>query len=148
VGGARGPRAPIHATAIGKAIAAALSPERVAALLRDRPLHAITSRTITSRAQFDVELEVTRERGFAIDVGECQDDANCVAAAVFDGTGVIAGISVSATAGQMPAADLPLVGAAVAETARKLSANLGQRPDRGQSGSTSRLSSQSQWSTS
>lgn len=123
-----GSREPVHATAIGKAMAAACSPERLAAILRDRPLHAVTRRTITSRAQFDVEMDATRARGYAVDLGECQESAHCVAAAVYDVSGVIAGISVSAIANQLPEDDIRIVGAAVAQAACKLGEKLGRRP--------------------
>jgi IclR family acetate operon transcriptional repressor len=123
-----GSREPIHATAIGKAMAAACNPERLAAILRDRPLHAVTRRTITSRAQFDIEMEATRARGYAVDLGECQESAHCVAAAVTDGSGLIAGISVSAIANQLPEDDISIVGAAVSQAAYKLAEKLGRRP--------------------
>jgi IclR family acetate operon transcriptional repressor len=124
-----GSREPVHATAIGKAMAAACEQERLAAILRERPLHAVTPRTITSRAQFETELAATRARGYAIDLGECQENAHCVGAAICDATGVIGGISVSATASQMPEQDIPLVGAAVARAARSLSEMRGRRPE-------------------
>lgn len=123
-----GSREPVHATAIGKAMAAACTADRLAAILRDRPLHAVTRRTITSRAQFDIEMDATRARGYAVDLGECQESAHCVAAAVRDSSGLIAGISVSAIADQLPEDDIRVVGTAVAQAAYKLGEKLGRRP--------------------
>ncbi|MDR7586293.1 MAG: IclR family transcriptional regulator [Armatimonadota bacterium] len=91
-----GARSPVHSTALGKAIAAHLPDEEVEAIVRQRGLPALTSRTITSLAAFRRELEKTRLRGFAEDNGETEPEASCVAAPVFGfGGQVVAAVSIS-----------------------------------------------------
>ncbi|ELY50903.1 IclR family transcriptional regulator [Natronolimnohabitans innermongolicus] len=58
---------PLHSNATGKAILANLPPERVDEILETQGLTALTSATITDEAQLRAELEVVRERGYAVD---------------------------------------------------------------------------------
>jgi IclR family acetate operon transcriptional repressor len=120
-----GAREPLHATALGKAIAAHLDAEILRRVLADRPLTPITLRTISSRVLLEHELALTRERGFSTDEGECRVEGHCVAAPLFDSRGIIGAISVSATSSQLPAADFQLVGASVISAARVVSQALG-----------------------
>jgi DNA-binding IclR family transcriptional regulator len=76
-----------HATAIGKAILAAVPPRDRAALLGPAPYSAFTDRTITSGEQLDRELAVTAERGYAVDDGEFAVGAVCIAAVIRDSKG-------------------------------------------------------------
>jgi DNA-binding IclR family transcriptional regulator len=57
---------PLHCTANGKALLAAMSSEQVKALLPSR-LRRFTSATVSSRAQLIAELEQVREDGVAFD---------------------------------------------------------------------------------
>jgi IclR family acetate operon transcriptional repressor len=123
-----GDREPIHATAVGKAIAAALSQEQLDRVLAAHPLRSLTPQTITSRSQFDAELERVRERGYAIDDGECVAGARCVGAAIEDAHKVVGGISVTASASALHTDDLPRLGGLVAESARVIGESLGIEP--------------------
>jgi DNA-binding IclR family transcriptional regulator len=58
---------PLHASASGKALLAALSPEAYADLKKHLRLPAITRNTITSWAALDREIESVRETGLAFD---------------------------------------------------------------------------------
>jgi DNA-binding IclR family transcriptional regulator len=88
---------PIHATALGKAIAAYLPPEQVDALLPKGKLPKLTSRTLVLRSQLKAELLQVRRRGYAINDQETIAGAILVGAPLFDSLGrVFAGISVSA----------------------------------------------------
>ena len=116
---------PLHATAIGKAIAAALPPDELRSLLASYTMRPLTPATITSRARFEAEVEQVRERGYAVDNAECQPGARCVGAAIRDRYGVIGGISMSASLEHLPDEDLTLAGAAVRDAANAVSAELG-----------------------
>lgn len=120
-----GSREALHATAVGKAIGAALPKEALSQILREHPLRQYTPNTITRRSQLAKELARIREFGYAIDVGECQSGAHGVAASILNMSGVVGAISVSATANQLPAEDFEIVGAAVADAARRISSALG-----------------------
>ncbi len=75
-----------HATAVGKVFLA------YGGSLPDGPLVAYTDRTITDRRVLAVEVERTRERGWAQAVGEREDDLNAIAAPVLDNTGQLVAI--------------------------------------------------------
>jgi IclR family acetate operon transcriptional repressor len=88
---------PVHATALGKAIAAHLSPKEVNALLPRGKLPKFTSHTLTSRSELKAELLRVQRRGYAINDEETIEGAVLVSAPLFDCLGkAFAGISVSA----------------------------------------------------
>jgi IclR family acetate operon transcriptional repressor len=73
-----------HATAAGKAMAAYLSPERRAELLRSMPRSAITKYTLTDPARIEQDWSEIRQRGFATNDEETILGAAFLAAPVFD----------------------------------------------------------------
>ena len=77
-----GSRLPAYATASGKALLAGLDPKGVATMLGRRRLSALTPRTITSRDELERELAATRERGYAVNRGESEEDLWAVAARI------------------------------------------------------------------
>src|SRR6266511_2671442 len=78
----RGDRDPVHATALGKAIAANLPDRRVRAILEAEGMPQLTQRTLTDQDAYLVEMAGTRERGYALDDGEHEIDGRCVAVPV------------------------------------------------------------------
>jgi DNA-binding IclR family transcriptional regulator len=84
---------PLHCTANGKALLAALPEERVAALLPER-LPRLTPRTIASREDLLEQLRAVRRDGFAVDREEHTEGICAVGAAVLDAAGPVAAISV------------------------------------------------------
>jgi DNA-binding IclR family transcriptional regulator len=97
-----GMRVYLHTTALGKAILASLSEERIDRILDRHGLPRFTEETITSREALSEELERIRERGYATDDNERIDGVRCVAAPVVDGSGEVLGaVSVSAPASRM-----------------------------------------------
>lgn len=122
-----GAREPLHATAVGKAVAANLDPAELEAVLNMQPLGALTPNTITSRTRLEAELREIKARRYSTDRGEFRLGAHCVAAAVTGRHGVVGGISVSATADQLPDDDFPMVGSAVRAAADAVSEALGGR---------------------
>jgi IclR family transcriptional regulator, acetate operon repressor len=97
----RGDRDPIHATALGKAIAANLPGRRVRAILEAEGMPRLTQRTLTDQNAYLAELAETRERGYALDDGEHEPDGRCVAVPVV-GSSLPAAISYSAPASRFP----------------------------------------------
>jgi DNA-binding IclR family transcriptional regulator len=86
---------PLHAGATGKALLGFLPRELQDAYFAQNELTPVTTDTVTSEPQLREELAVTRERGYALSMGERQEGAGSVAAPVFDHAGaVIASISV------------------------------------------------------
>jgi IclR family transcriptional regulator, acetate operon repressor len=116
----------LHTTAIGKAILANLPDAERAELIDRLPLRGHTAHTLTSVNALRKELNAVRDRGFAIDNEEDEDDMRCVGAAVFDHRGrVIGGISVSAPAFKLPLDEAIRVGPTVTSAAADISVALG-----------------------
>jgi DNA-binding IclR family transcriptional regulator len=88
--GWHGTEASMHATSTGKALLAFSEPDEVRDLLglpRGGRLPRLTSTTITSFAELQKDLELTRERGYAVCRGECMESAWGVSAPVLDAVG-------------------------------------------------------------
>jgi len=120
---------PAHATAIGKAILAALPPDRREVLLPPEPYPAHTANTITTRRELTMELTSVRSRGYAVDNQEEEIGAACLAAPILGSDGrPLGAISVSGLAVRLPERDRPELGALVARWCGDISAQLGFRP--------------------
>lgn len=90
-------RLPAHCTSSGKVLLADLPPAELCELFSAGRLPGLTSRSITTRARLEQELDVTRQRGWAANLGECRVDVASVGAPIrgLDGR-VIAGVSIAA----------------------------------------------------
>jgi len=121
-----GRRGPVHCTGLGKAILAFLPEEERRRILKEKGLKAYTPNTITSFSEFEAECERIRERGFAFDLGEHEEEIRCVAAPIFDHTGhPIAALSVAIPAFRTNHTLLEQFGLEVARAARAISVELG-----------------------
>ena len=90
-----GVRFPLHCTANGKALLAALPSEQAEIILPQR-LVTYTDRTISSRRALRAELQKVRDDGVAYDRDEHTLGISAVGCAVYDAYGVAAAISVAA----------------------------------------------------
>jgi DNA-binding IclR family transcriptional regulator len=97
------PGAPIHATALGKAVAMHLEPTRLAALLGPEPYQRFTPVTPTSWRDLRPQLDEARSRGYATAVDEMRDGWTGVAAPIMDDGEVLGSVSVfGPTSGYTP----------------------------------------------
>lgn len=87
---------PLHCSASGKALLAALSAERLEQLRKRLTLGATTANSITSWAQLEKELATVRRVGFAFDREECWIGISAVAVALRAPDGEVAAISIPA----------------------------------------------------
>lgn len=78
---------PAHCTAGGKALLAGLDPAALRELYPSPTLPGLTARSTTRRTDLERELVTVRERGFATNVGESEDDVTAVGVAVRDHRG-------------------------------------------------------------
>lgn len=115
---------PAHCTALGKAILT--FGESGGSYLEVDALEARTAFSITDPEVLRAELEATRERGYAVDNGECDEEIRCVAAPIFDGEGhCVAALSVSAPGFRMPPEVCEKTGRLIIEAAREVSSRYG-----------------------
>lgn len=122
----KGDRDPLHCTAVGKAIATLLPAARVRAMLEAEGMPARTDATITTVDAYLGEVELTRERGFAIDDRENEPDGRCVAVPLGDRHLPVA-VSLSAPAARFPIEQVDEVAKALTDVARELDATLSHR---------------------
>lgn len=90
-----------HGTAAGKVLLAHQPRTAVERILGRNGLPAATGRTITDPAALVRELELVRERGYALDIEEQEEGVHCVAVPLLPESGPIAAISVSGPAGRL-----------------------------------------------
>jgi IclR family transcriptional regulator, acetate operon repressor len=115
-----------HCTSAGKALLAALPPERARALAVEAGMPARTSRTITDPAALLRDLELAAARGFAIDDEEDADGVFCVGAAVHDRAGkCVAAISGTGLKLNRPTWRMDELGTAIRDAADQITLALG-----------------------
>ncbi|MBL8326729.1 MAG: SMP-30/gluconolactonase/LRE family protein [Rubrivivax sp.] len=123
--GAIGQRKPLHCTSQGKAILAAMPPERREALVREIALAPVTARTVTDRRRLLAELKLSAQRGWAIDDEEVVPGVRCCGAPIVDNHGEVRGaISVAGPAFRLTMERIELLGPELAEAGRRIGAQL------------------------
>ncbi len=123
-----GERRPIHATGMGKAMLA-YRPEADLDRVFAEPVEAFTENTITDREAMARELERIRSEGCAFDDQEGVWGLRCMAAPIWDRSGVACGaISSSAAAEELEGDRRAELGALVREGALRISIQMGFRP--------------------
>jgi len=123
-----GRRMRVHATSVGKAMAAHISEERLEKILADRGMEKRTAKTITTLPRLLKDLEKVRAQGYAVDDEENNMGARCVGAPVFNQSGAIeASIGLSGTTNQVNAHTMPRILEALKDAARHVSMQLGYR---------------------
>ncbi len=87
VGNRTGLILPAHCSSAGKALLAALSPDRLRALYPDEHLPGLARRSIRTLTRLEREISLVRKRGYATNVGETADDIGSVGVAIQDRQG-------------------------------------------------------------
>lgn len=105
-----GARLPLHCTASGKALLAAVGPEKAAEVLRP-PLTAYTRNTIVNVAQLRAELDRAAQTGVAYDHEEYLEGVCAVATPVRDATGGVAALTVEMPVARFAANEREIVAA-------------------------------------
>lgn len=97
-----GGRSPAYCTAVGKALLAYQDPAVVRAFFTRNGMRRFTANTITTVDALMGELESVRERGYALDNAEHEDDVMCVAIPLWNHLRMaVAAISVSGPVDRM-----------------------------------------------
>ena len=122
-----GSRWPVYATSTGKAILAFLPPDELAATL-DRPLIALTEKTLTAAELLRACLADSRRLGYAVAAEELEMGFVAVGAPLLDANGrPVAAISLGGTLTRMTVERVPEIGARVRAAAGRISHRLGYR---------------------
>jgi len=120
-----GRKAPLHASAVGKAILAFSGEDFVNEVI-ERGLFKYTSKTITDPQILLRHLKMIREQGYAVDDEENEEGIRCVGAPVFDYTGkVIGAISVSGPTVTVLQERVENIAKYVMDCAKKISLRMG-----------------------
>ncbi len=120
-----GARYPAYCTALGKSMLAHLPEKELDSLLRRQKLLALTKNSITDPDLLKVELQKTRERGYAVDNEEFEEGLRCVAVPIlgYDKRPLVA-ISVSGALSQVSEETIPLQVKLLKEAAEKIQKQL------------------------
>jgi DNA-binding IclR family transcriptional regulator len=120
---------PLHCTAIGKAVLAALPDEDVLEIARRTGLPRRTSHTITDGDELLRHLRAVRRLGFAIDDQENELHTRCIGAGIVDSRGApIGGVSLSSLAFDLDKKKVTRLAPLVVAAADSLSEALGGAP--------------------
>ncbi|MEM6761871.1 MAG: SMP-30/gluconolactonase/LRE family protein [Pseudomonadota bacterium] len=122
-----GSRAAIHATALGKAMAAHMDEAERRRLISASDLEAFTRSTIVHGADLDRTLNIVKARGYAVSLGEQHEDVNAVAAPVLDHAArPIGAVGVVGPAYRLPEDRLHALGSELIASARRIAGNVGE----------------------
>ncbi|WP_194244189.1 IclR family transcriptional regulator [Nonomuraea phyllanthi] len=94
-----------HSTAVGKVLLAGRPAAEAVAVFERTGMPRRTPRTITDMTGMLAELDLVRDRGHAMDLGEEELGVHCLAVPVWDGDRVVAAMSVSGPAERIDALD-------------------------------------------
>lgn len=120
-----GRRAPLHCTALGKALLAFRPAEELERFLRRR-LKSYTPRTLTEPAAVRSDLALVRDRGYALDNEEFEAGLKCIAAPLRDHTGeVVASVGIAGPAVRLLEERVAPLAGLVKDAAGAVSAALG-----------------------
>jgi IclR family acetate operon transcriptional repressor len=121
-----GKREHLHSSAVGKAMLATMSDERVLEIAAATELPAKTAHTIVDSAALLRDLSTVRRRGYAVDDEEDTEGVFCVGAAVVDHTACcVAAISATGLKLGLPPWQIEQLGQTVRDHAVRISAELG-----------------------
>ena len=125
-----GRRWPLHSTALGKAMLAAMEESEREQTLKRLRLTRRTAATITSRTALRADIRLAAERGYAIDAEENVEGGTCVAAAISGPRGAVLGAVSISFPSSRNGDRLDELGATVRSTANAISREAGARvPD-------------------
>jgi len=117
-----GETAPIHCTALGKALLSGFDIQEVTALLSSYSFDPFTKNTLGSLEALIADVQVAKQTGYALDVQEYREKAICIAAPVVNCDGrPLAAISVSAPIDRLDGQRRDQVAQCVVDSARRIS---------------------------
>jgi IclR family transcriptional regulator, KDG regulon repressor len=123
-----GERAPLHCTAVGKAILAFLPESQRMRIIREKGLVRATPATITDESLLQEDLRKTVQRGYSVDNMEHEDSLRCVGAPIRNWKGeVTASVSVSGPSQRLTLKRVLTIAPALVEATTEISRRMGYR---------------------
>ncbi len=130
-----GSRDPLHCTALGKAILAYMPERFVQQVIAVQGLRRRTPGTLVTPEALRQDLERTRERGYAVDDVENEENVRCIGAPILGHADQVLGaISVSGPAFRLTPARDAEIGPMVRDIARELSSRAQGLPEEARDG--------------
>ncbi len=124
-----GDRVPLHCTALGKAMLAALSDSEIEQVIATVGLPRYTPATITDPEALWAEVQKTRARGYSTDTAEHEENTYCIGAPILNERGrVIAACSISGPDPEIAGSKLSMWSQLVKNTAHEISRRMGYVP--------------------
>ncbi len=121
-----GKRAPMYCTGIGKAVLANMNPKDIRYILDSQALEALTPHTLTDKEDILKELEIIREKGYAVDREEVEIGLKCVAVPIYDDKRrPVAAVSISGAAAWLDEQKISEAAQKLMQTAGEISKRLG-----------------------
>lgn len=121
-----GVRAPLHCTAVGKAIFAFLPEDEIEQIIKTKGLEKFTENTITDKNSLIEDLKRITDIGYTVDNMEHEEGVRCVGAPIRNHRGaVFASISVSGPSQRIPPEEIPEIAKIVMSTAAEISKKMG-----------------------
>jgi len=114
-----------HATSAGKVLLAYMAEDKLEAILKNYIFTGFTPRTITTRERMQNEIEMIREKGYAVDDEEHYIGVRCIAAPIRNYSNKVkAAISCSGPTSRITLAKLPEIASIVVRIANDISHSL------------------------
>lgn len=123
-----GGRNPAYCTGVGKVLLSGLEEQQIRDLYNNSELQKYTSKTVRDLPELLQQIRQVRDRGYAFDSQEFEQDLQCIAAPVQDNSGaIIAAISLSGPASRLLDTQLNEIAVHVVKSAKDISRCLGFR---------------------
>lgn len=121
-----GAGAEMHRSAAGKMILAHMSPDEVVAIIQKAGMTRYTDHTIVTPEGLHAELDKIRQRGFSVDNEEFSLGLRCIAAPIYDETGLVhAAVSIAGPASRITEARTEGLGEMVANCSKTITSEFG-----------------------
>jgi DNA-binding IclR family transcriptional regulator len=121
-----GAAVPLYCTAVGKVMLAHMPAAEQGKLLRQLNLKRITTNTVGSLQELQSELRRVHKNGYAYDLEEHEQHIRCVAAPIWDHTGLVqASLSITGPAVRMPVSRLRQLAPLIQDAGLQISRELG-----------------------
>lgn len=125
-----GRRAPLHCTALGKAMLAGRSDTEIRETYGNKPPKRFTPKTFTDVDRLVAEIGKTRARGWSVDDEEYEKGIRCVGAPIRDYRNqVIGAVSTSGSVSMIQKDRVKEIGGTVSKAALEISRRMGYRGD-------------------